>query len=422
MNVTAWIAVVVVIATIYCLIKRYETRLVLFTAGLFLCCVSLKPMDALNQFAKSMTNATLIMAICGAMGFAYVITQTKCDKHLVSLLAAPLKRVGIFLIPACTAVTFFVNVAIPSAAGCAAAVGATFIPVMIRSGIRPAAAGAAVLMGTYGSILSPGMSHNNFVAKISNMDVMDLIGLHTNYSLICMAIGLIGLTVVSFILKDNKPSQEELDAYSHDDSHDSLKINPLKALAPLIPLIILVLGNTCVPQIKMGVAQAMVIGAIFALVVCWVDPQKFSKEFFRGMGDGYGSVMGIIIAAGVFAAGLKAAGLIDMFVAALKASNELARWGGSLGPFILAVITGSGDAATFAFNEAVTPHAVDFGMQVPNLGALALISGSLGRTMSPIAGVVIVVSGLAMVQPMQLVKRTAIPVIVAVITLALIMV
>ncbi len=36
MSLTAWIAVAVVIVTVYCLIKRYETRLVLFTAGLFL--------------------------------------------------------------------------------------------------------------------------------------------------------------------------------------------------------------------------------------------------------------------------------------------------------------------------------------------------------------------------------------------------
>lgn len=55
MSITAWIAVLVIIATIYCLIKRYETRLVLFTAGLFLCCISMKPMAALDQFAKSMT-------------------------------------------------------------------------------------------------------------------------------------------------------------------------------------------------------------------------------------------------------------------------------------------------------------------------------------------------------------------------------
>ncbi len=419
MSITAWIAVVVVIATVYCLIKRYETRLVLFTAGLLLCCISMKPMAALDQFAKSMTNASLIMAICGAMGFAFVVTHTSCDRHLVSLLAAPLKKLGILLIPACTAVTFFVNIAIPSAAGCAAAVGATFIPVMIRSGIRPAAAGAAVLMGTYGSI----MSHNNFVSKISNMGVMDFIALHTPFSLIMMGIGLVGITIVCLVLRDNKPTAEELTAYEAKEGGSEItKINPLKALAPLVPLIILVVGNSWVPALKMGVAQAMVLGAIFTLVVSWTDPQKFSKEFFRGMGDGYGSVMGIIIAAGVFAAGLRTAGLIDAFVTALKASNELARWGGSIGPFVLAVITGSGDAATFAFNEAVTPHAADFGMQVPNLGALALISGSLGRTMSPIAGVVILISGLAMVQPMQLVKRTAIPMIVGVFTLALIMV
>lgn len=82
-------------------------------------------------------------------------------------------------------------------------------------------------------------------------------------------------------------------------------------------------------------------------------------------------------------------------------------------------ITGSGDAATFAFNEAVTPHAASFGMPIPNLGAMALISGQMGRTMSPIAGVVIVLSGLAMVPPIQLVKRTAIPLIVGVVVLAL---
>ena len=414
MSITAWIAVLVIIATIYCLIKRYETRLVLFTAGLFLCCISMKPMAALDQFAKSMTNASLIMAICGAMGFAYVVTHTSCDRHLVSLLAAPLKRLGILLIPAATAVTFFVNIAIPSAAGCAAAVGATFIPVMIRAGIRPAAAGAAILMGTYGSILSPGMSHNNFVAGISKMNVMDLISLHTPFSLIMMGIGLVGITIVCLVLRDNKPTAEELAAYSAKEGGAPIeKINFLKALAPLIPLIILVLGNKYVPALKMGVAQA-----IFTLLVSWCDPQKFSKEFFRGMGNGYGDVMGIIIAAGVFAAGLRSAGLIDAFVTALKASNELARWGGSLGPFVLAVITGSGDAATFAFNEAVTPHAPTFGMTIDGLGYLAMMAAGIGRQASPLAGGIILLSGIAGVSPVEVVKRTAPAAVVMVLTLS----
>ena len=169
-------------------------------------------------------------------------------------------------------------------------------------------------------------------------------------------------------------------------------------------------------------AVLTLIGAIAALVIARANPQQLTKEFFSGMGKGYADVMGIIIAAGVFAAGLRATGLIDAAVAALKDSNEFARWGGSLGPWIMGVITGSGDAATQAFNEAVTPHAESFGMTIPGLGGLAFLTGALGRTMSPLAGVTILVSGIAMVSPIEVIKRTAVPCIVAVVACALLMV
>ena len=71
-------------------------------------------------------------------------------------------------------------------------------------------------------------------------------------------------------------------------------------------MLILVTGNLWIPAIKMGVAQAMIVVAIYTLAVTLSDPQAFSKRFFAGMGNGYGEVLGIIIAAGVFAAGLKA--------------------------------------------------------------------------------------------------------------------
>ncbi len=433
MNATAWLAVLVVIVMVWALIKRYETRLVLITAGIVLAMLALKPMDALDAFAASMTNAGLIQAICSAMGFAFVISYTRCDEHLVTLLSKPLGRLGLLLIPASAAVTFFVNTAIPSAAGCAAAVGATLIPLMMRSGIHPAGAAAAVLVGTYGSVLSPGNSHNVFVAKISNMDIMALIAHHAPYSSVMIGIGIVGITVASFLFKDHRavavgtgvagaPLAGAPLAGAPKKPDAITQANVLYSLVPFVPLTLLVVGNAWVPALKMGVPQAMIIGAIVALAVTRVSPAKMTKEFFNGMGKAYGDVIGIIIAAGVFAAGLKTAGLIDVFIATLKESNEIARWGGSIGPFLMAVISGSGDAAAFAFNEAVTPHAKDFGMTIPDLGMLAAISGALGRTMSPVAGVVIVVSGIANVSPLDVVKRTAPAMIVAVITLALIMV
>ncbi len=422
MTLTAWIALAVIIVTVWALIKRYETRLVLIGAGLLLCCISLDPMAALNQFAKSMTNNSLVMAICSSMGFAFAASYTKCDRSLVHYLAAPVRGLGIFLIPVCTVITFFVNIAIPSAAGCAAAVGSTLIPVMLRAGIKPAAAAAAVLAGTIGSYLSPGTSHNPYVAKMANMEVMDFIGFHSTYSLMCGAILVVGVLLVCLVLRDNKGDANAQVDESKLQKQDDFTPSVLKALVMLVPIAILVCGNLWVPAIKMGVAQAMVIGAICALAVGRCNPQEFSKQFFNGMGKGYADVMGIIIAAGVFAAGLRAAGLIDVCVDALKNANEYARWGGALGPWIMGVITGSGDAATLAFNEAVTPHAEAFGMSIPGLGALAFLTGALGRTMSPLAGVTILVSGIAMVSPIEVIKRTALPCFVAVICCALLMV
>ena len=422
MSLLEWLAIAVTILTVYALIKRLETRLVLFTAGFVLCLVSMDPLSALNSFAKSMTNNSLVMAICSSMGFAFIANYTQCDRSLVHYLAAPIRGLGVFLIPICTAVTFFINIAIPSAAGCAAAVGSTLIPVMLRAGIKPAAAAAAVMGGTIGSYLSPGTSHNPFVAEMAGIDVMDFIAFHAMWSILCGVILVVGLLVVCMFLGDHKGEKVDVEA----QKDDNFKPNPIKAIMPLVPITILVVGNVWLPAIKMGVAQAMVLGAVITLLVAYAmdrtNPQEFSKKFFNGMGQGYADVMGIIIAAGVFAAGLRATGLIDTFVDVLKHSNDIARWGGSLGPWIMGTITGSGDAATMAFNEAVTPHAPEFGMEVKALGALAFLTGALGRTMSPIAGAMVVVAGIAMANPMDVVKRTAPGCTIAVFVLALFMV
>lgn len=251
---------------------------------------------------------------------------------------------------------------------------------------------------------------------------MDFIGLHLPYSLTLYAFVIFVGLIMAIIFKDksNKNSHATIDESRKIQLIDNP--NPIFALMPLVPVILLVLGNSVLPQIKMGVAQAMVLGAIICLIITRSNPQELSKTFFNGMGKGYGDILGIIIAAGVFAAGLKVTGLIDTFVELLKQSNEIARWGGSIGPWLLGAMTGSGDASTFAFNEAVTPHAAEFGMEVPKLGALAFLTGTLGRTSSPIAGAMVVVSGLAMVSPIEVAKRTSVPCFCAVIVLALIMV
>ncbi len=422
------IAILGIIATIYLLIKKYETRTVLIGVGLVMAIITLKPMEALDAFAKSMTSGGLIMAICSSMGFAYVMKFTQCDSHLVHLLTKPLSGLKFFLIPIATIITFFINIAIPSAAGCAAAVGATLIPVLKSAGVRPATAGAAILAGTFGSMMSPGSSHTAMISEMSGLTITEVNLSHAPYTMIAGAIGALVLTILAIVFKDygEQHRQAYIQENQETESHFE-KVNPLYALAPLVPLVILVIGGTSLQQVsglewtKMGVPQAMLIGAIYAIVVTRISPVKITEEFFNGMGNSYANVLGIIIAASVFVSGLKATGAVDSAIEFLKHSNEFVRWGATIGPFLMGVVTGSGDAAAIAFNTAVTPHAVELGYTHVNLGMAAAIAGAIGRTASPIAGVTIVCAGLAMVSSVEMVKRTALGMILATLFLALFM-
>ena len=422
------IAIAGIVVTIYLLIKKYETRTVLIGVGLLMSLLTLNPIGALDAFAKSMTSAGLIMAICSSMGFAYVMKYTQCDTHLVHLLTKPLGGLKFFLIPVATVITFFINIAIPSAAGCAAAVGATLIPVLKSAGVRPATAGAAILAGTFGSMMSPGSSHSAMISEMSKLTITEVNLSHAPYTMIAGAIGAVILTLLALFFKDY--GDEHRQAYLSEQKEAEskfVKVNILFALAPLIPLVILVIGGTSLQEVswlswtKMGVPQAMLIGAIYGILVTRISLVKITEEFFNGMGNSYANVLGIIIAAGVFVAGLKSTGAVDSAIEFLKHSNEFVRWGATIGPFLMGIITGSGDAAAIAFNTAVTPHAVELGYSHVNLGMAAAISGAIGRTASPIAGVTIVCAGLAMVSPVEMIKRTAPGMILATLFLALFM-
>jgi len=408
------IALITIVGVVYFLVKKYDTKLVLLVAGVFMATVALEPMIAFDSFAKRMTTGGLIQSICSVLGFAAVMKITECDKHLINLLAGLLKKAGIFLVPVATLLTFAINIALPSAAGCAAAVGSIFIPLLIYSGVRPVMAAAAVFSGTYGSMLNPGLSHNPFIAKLAGISVLDVIDNHKLAVIASIVIASIVLGMLAIYLKEHKGyvSEDEDFKISTD-----FKVNPLFAFINIIPLIILILGFTgTVPMLKMGVAQAMLIGIFVAVILTRTNPSDVSKKFFDGMGGAYANILGIIITATVFVSGLKALGAVDVFIDFLISNPNLAGIGATVGPFLLAIVVGSGDAAAFAFNEAVTPHAESLGMKIQDMGSLSAISGAIGRTMSPLAGAVIVCAGFAKVDTIDVVKRTALGMILGLVS------
>lgn len=424
-----FLSLVGIFAVVFLLIKKRDTKTVLIGVGLILCVICLDPMKGFAAFTKSMTNANLIKAICASMGFAFVMKYTKCDQHLVSLLTKPIKNLGFLLIPLATILTYFINIAIPSAAGCSAAVGATLIPLLMASGVRPSMAAAAVLAGTFGSVLSPGASHNIFVTDLvvksgnAAYTVQDVIKVQMPYAFAALAIVVVCISIMAIIMKDYDKTKDYT-TNADGTAKEAIKVNFLYALMPLVPLVILIVGGTSLTEIpwlkwtKMGVAEAMILGAIITVFATFTNPEKITKEFFNGMGAAYADIMGIIIAAGVFVAGLSACGAIDWVIEILKTEQGYVKFGGTFIPFIMAVVTGSGDAATMAFNSAITVHAADLGFDQAKLGMAAEIAGSLGRSASPIAGACIVCAGIAMANPVDLAKRTFLGMLISVCVIA----
>lgn len=416
------LGILIVVITFILIIKKYESRMVLFVAGVAMCLIGGLPNDIMKAFTKAMTHNSLVPAICTVMGFSYVMKLTGCDQHLVHSISGLLKKGKIILVPLSFLLTWWIGLALPSASGLSAAVGAILIPTLIAAGVHPAMAAATVLAGTWGTAISPGNAHNPFVADLAGTDMMTVIIYETPASIIASLVCAAVLTAYAVVFKEGANDERRI-AYEKEmadkmSAGENFNVNYLKALVPVIPLVLLILSSKQVGILpEMSVALSMVLGVVIALVITWSNAQKVCVQFFDGMGSAYGNVIGLIICATVFTSGLAAMGLISTLIELMDGSQSLAALSGTFGPFIIALISGSGDAASFAFNGAVTPYAEQFGMSIMGLGSLAQIAGAIGRAVSPVAGAAIICAGLAKVSPMEVSKRNFLPCVAAAIAL-----
>lgn len=416
------LGILIVVITFVLIIKKYESRMVLFVAGVAMCLIGGLPNDIMKAFTKAMTHNSLVPAICTVMGFSYVMKLTGCDQHLVHSISGLLKKGKVILVPLSFLLTWWIGLALPSASGLSAAVGAILIPTLIAAGVHPAMAAATVLAGTWGTAISPGNAHNPFVADLAGTDMMTVIIYETPASIIASLVCAAVLTAYAVVFKEGANEERRI-AYEKEmadkmSAGENFNVNYLKAVVPVIPLVLLILSSKQVGILpEMSVALSMVLGVVISLVITWSNAQKVCVQFFDGMGSAYGNVIGLIICATVFTSGLAAMGLISTLIELMDGSQSLAALSGTFGPFIIALISGSGDAASFAFNGAVTPYAEQFGMTIMGLGSLAQIAGAIGRAVSPVAGAAIICAGLAKVSPMEVSKRNFLPCVAAAIVL-----
>lgn len=196
----------------------------------------------------------------------------------------------------------------------------------------------------------------------------------------------------------------------------------LYMIFPLLPLcFILGFSQYGLPGVKMNVTLAMMLAFGIALLAHrnLRTVLKSTTVFFEGMGNQFSYAVTLIIGGQVFAQGLVSLGLIDSLVSALQTLSlnseglTSVMGGGMLG---LSMVTGSNVAPLFTLVPLVPNIVSNLGLD-PITTMLGMQNGaSLGLFLSPISPVMVGVAGVAHIKSVDLLKRTSVPVLVALIT------
>jgi DcuC family C4-dicarboxylate transporter len=199
------------------------------------------------------------------------------------------------------------------------------------------------------------------------------------------------------------------------------------ALLPIFPIVLLLffylVGALGGPQINLTVEMAVIISliiAIFSELIRKHNGNKVMKEtdaFFKGMGSAFGIVV-LLVAATVFVDGLKSIGIISALQKAMQNTHS----SGFILPLILVLLTalivilsGSGTALFYAMVPLMYGLAVAAGISALAITVPMGLAGNLLRAVSPVSAVVVIVAGTTKASPIDIVKRTSVPMIVGVI-------
>lgn len=404
------IAFVVIGIAAWLIFRQVDARLVLFGAGLVLATLAGNPVTVFEAFVAEMGNGRTIGPICSAMGYSFVLRATGCDRAMVGRLLAPLRRAGWLLLPGGCVVAFLTNVAINSQTAVAAAVGPILVPVLLAAGFSPAVAAGALLLGcASGNLCNPGEADLVAIHDANGAPLARILG-----AIVPPVLG--GFAVLTAVFTAMNARGREIPAVVAAPSEAK---EPLwKACMPPLPVLLIFIflpgvffDHLPAPVDKgLPVPFAMLVSTIAVLLLGRGAAIAATKAFFEGMGQAYAQIIALIITASCFIAGLTAVGLTERLVQFSATSGFAAKLAASFFPGVLAVVCGSGTGPSVAFTKAVLPglsgDLLDHGI---DLGVLGAIAANYGRTLSPVAAVVIFTSALAGVPVPVILRRLWLP-------------
>lgn len=115
---------------------------------------------------------------------------------------------------------------------------------LIKIGIRPAIAASTVLLGTWGSSVSPGNPFIVQVADSAKMDLMTLITAFAPKAFACVVFSCIIFVIITRLSK--KVFQNDDKQTAVDETEEEFSVNYVYAVIPLVPIVLLLISSPAV--------------------------------------------------------------------------------------------------------------------------------------------------------------------------------
>ncbi|MCW8345727.1 anaerobic C4-dicarboxylate transporter DcuC [Vibrio sp. ZSDZ65] len=437
------IGLIVTVAVGYFIVKGYKPAGVLLTAGIALLLLTgmlghtILPSKIAStgnmvtdslEYVKYMLQyrggglGMQIMLLCG---FASYMTHIGANNVVVKQFSKPLSFIKspYVLLVAAYIVACLMSLAVSSATGLGVLLMATLFPMMTAMGIsRPAA--VAVCASPAAIILSPTSGDVVIAAEKSGL-ALDVFAVQTVLPVSICAI--IVMAAAAFFWNKYLDQKENTPMERVDVSEMKVDAPAFYCLLPFLPIIgVFLFNGRTIPGLSLDI-YTIVVGSIFIGAVINFITQRFNgkktledlESCYQGMADAFKGVVMLLVAAGVFAQGLMSIGAIDNLLHLADSAGA----GGVALMLILtgltvaaAIATGSGNAPFYAFVELAPSLAAKMGLNPAFLIIPMLQASNLGRTISPVSGVIVATSGMGNISPFEVVKRTSVPVIAGLIT------
>lgn len=441
------ISIAIIVITAIALYRKLNPQGILITAGLAMCIISLfalgnsielkhptgnagfdiiKLID--ETFVNNISRAGLMIMTIG--GYVAFMNHIEATQTLVRLSMKPLSFMRRF--PMLAAVLTIpigqmLFITTPSATGLGLLLVASIYPILTSLGVSRLTA-LSMIAATTLFDQGPGSANTALAAQLIGINNVEYFITHQLPLVIPTTI----IVMITFCI-----SNWYFDKYSPKDNGENVNVEAFSttapafyALFPILPLILLVVFSPYLglinPPIKLDTTTAMFASLFTTMLIHLLRIRHIKKvyesisAFWKGMGNVFGKVVTLIVASEIFSKGLIQLHFIDSLI-------QLSTGAGfseltivivfSLIIFGAAVLMGSGNAAFFSFGPLMPGIATQLGIPSYIMILPSQLASSMGRSASPIAGVIVAIAGVAGASPIELAKRNLVPLTLSVIFL-----